>query len=258
MERIRNLYRYQKVILLILIVMAVVFAVLYAVTTSRTGFSYMDKILIPETRDGATVYSGIIGGEKAWFTVSGDKSVTFRHGDRLYGPYTAVEAPDAVPEEDSLAEQMTGVEVRNGDKIIFRGSVLPTGYDDQDFILLDEKGNLDGVHVMVHMSDGTVVDGDGNTVDPMEPDVYTILHLMQGPELTAKGHWGVYFLCLVMSAVTAVSIVFADELFRFGLSFRIRNADMAEPSDWALMNRSISWFIAPVGILVCYIIGLFV
>ena len=59
-----------------------------------------------------------------------------------------------------------------------------------------------------------------------------------------------------MSAVTAVSLVFADELFRFGLSFRIRNADMAEPSDWALADRNISWLIATVGIFVVYIIGL--
>lgn len=256
MERIRNLYRYQKVILLILIVMAVIFAALYAVVTSRTGFSYMDKILIPETRDGATVYSGIIGGEKAWFTVSGDKSVTFRHGDRLYGPYTAVEAPDAVPEEDSLSEQMTGIEVRDGDKIIFRGGFVETGYSDGDFILVDEKGSLSGVSISVHMSDGTVMDGNGNIVDPMAPDVYSLLHLMNGPELTAKGHWGVYFLCLVMSAVTAVSLVYADELFRFGLSFRIRNADTAEPSDWALADRNISWLIATVGIFVVYIIGL--
>ena len=258
MERIRNLARYQKVILLILTVMAVVFAALYALITSRIGFSYQDKILRPETVDGATVYSGIIGGQNAFFTVTADKTVTFRHGNRNYGPYTAVETPDAIPEKDPLVEQMTGVEIRDGDMVIFRGAILLTGYDEQEFILLDEKGNLDQVYSLFHMSDGTVMDGNGNIVDPMEPDVYTILHLMKGPELTAKGHWGIYFLCLFMSAVTAVSLVFADDLFRFGLSFRIRNADMAEPSDWELMDRSISWFVASGGILVFYIIGLFV
>lgn len=256
MERIRELDRYQKVVLLILLVMAVFFAAMYAVTTSRTGFAYMDKILRPETVDGATVYSGIIGGENAFFTVTADKTVTFRHGDRIYGPYSALEAPDAIPEEDPLAEQMTGLEVRNGDMVIFRGGMIETGRNDGDFILVDEEGSLSGISFSVQMGDGTMVDSKGNVVDPMEPSVYTVLQLMRGPKLTAKGHWGVFALCIVFSLVTACTVVFADELFRFALAFRIRNADRAEPTDWELTERYISWTILPVIILLGYLVGL--
>lgn len=256
MERIRELDRYQKAVLLILIIMAVIFAALYAVTTSRIGFAYMDKILRPEIVDGVQVYSGILGGEKATFAVTADKTVTFRHGDRLYGPYTAVEAPDAVPEKDSLAEQMTGVEVRDADEILFRGGYLKTGNGDGEFLLVDEKGSWSGVSISVQMSDGTVMDGNGNIVDPMEPNVYTILRLMQGPELTAKGHWSVYILCVAISVFTALSVMFADEMFRFALAFRIRNADRAEPADWELAGRYISWAILPVVILFGYLVGL--
>ena len=256
MDRIRELDRYQKAVLLILLAMAVTFAVMYAVTTSRTGFAYMDEILKPETLDGVTVYSGIIDGENAEFTVTADRTVTFRHGERLYGPYTAAQAPDAIPEDDSLAEQMTGLEVRDGNEIIFRGGMIETGISDGDFVLVDEEGRLSGISFTAQMSDGTVVDSNGNVVDMMEPSVYTVINLMRGPKLTAKGHWIVYLLCLVFSVVTALSILYADELFRMGLAFRIRNADRAEPTDWELTERYISWTILPVIILLGYLVGL--
>ena len=45
MEKIKELNRYQKGILILLVAMAVIFGILYAKATSKTGFLYMDKIL---------------------------------------------------------------------------------------------------------------------------------------------------------------------------------------------------------------------
>ena len=46
-----------------------------------------------------------------------DGTVEFRHGDKLYGPYTAREDPSAIPDADEEGEllggeSVTGVELR--------------------------------------------------------------------------------------------------------------------------------------------------
>ena len=117
MDRIRELDSYQKCILCILALLVLGFGALYAVTISRVGYEYRDTILVPTQENGATVYSGEIGGVPASFTVTESKTVTYRYGDKTYGPYTVTEDPTAVP----AGKYGTGVEVRLDGKIIFRG-----------------------------------------------------------------------------------------------------------------------------------------
>lgn len=252
-ERIGRLNKYQKGLLLILAAMVIVFSVLYPVTISRVGFEYNDKIFVPEQADGVTVYSGRIGGEQASFTVSEDKTVEFSCGGSYYGPYTVREAPDAVPEDMRSEPDVTGVELFESGELIFRGAVDRFG---DRFVLRNEDGSMPGASISVTYSDGTVYDGDGNLVDPLEPDVYTVIELMYGPELTHKGEGLVWFGGVLLCVITACSILFADELFRWNLSFSIRNADRAEPTDWEIMTRYISWTVLPIMALVIFIIGL--
>ena len=81
----------------------------------------------------------------------------------------------------------------------------------------------------------------------------TILELMNDPELTHKGEWfGAVFICVL----NTISILFADELFRWNLAFRIRNVDYAEPSDWEIAGRYIGWTVLTIMALVFFIIGL--
>lgn len=126
MEKIKSLNRYQKGILIVMIVMSLIFGAAYRITISRVGFEYKDEILVPNQENGSTVYSGKIQGKEAQFTVSGDKTVVFQYGDKIYGPYTAKEEPAAIPKNEEMAEYMTGVELYQGDEILFRGGVLPT------------------------------------------------------------------------------------------------------------------------------------
>lgn len=102
MEKIKGLNYYQKGVLMVMIVMALVFAVVYSMTISRVGFLYKDKILVPSQENGSTVYSGKIQGQQAYFTVSEDKTVVFQHGDKTYGPYTAKEDPAAIPKDEEI------------------------------------------------------------------------------------------------------------------------------------------------------------
>ena len=61
---------------------------------------------------------------------------------------------------------------------------------------------------------------------------------------------------MLICAATVVSVLFADELFRFNLAFRIRDAARAEPSEWEIAGRYISWAVLPVVALALLIGGL--
>lgn len=256
MERIKSLDRFQKIILLILSAMLVIFAVAYSVVSSRVGFSYRDTILRAQVVDGTTIYSGRIRGETTTFTVTQDKIVTYCYGDKQYGPYTVLEDPTAIPEDSDFAHYLTGIEIRDGNSIFFRGGVLTLSGGTREKMLFDEDGQLDHGDITVTSGSGVVYDLEGNVIDQMAPSPTTILQLAEGPELTKKGHWSAWLLATFTLVLTAVHILFADEIFRFNLAFRVRNADRAEPSEWEIAQRYISWIALPIMALVLYIIGL--
>lgn len=255
MERIRALNRYQKGVLLLTAVMVLVFTAAYFVTTSHVGFMYKDTILLPGEENGSTVYSGKIQGIQASFRVSPDKRVDFQYGEKHYGPYTAKEDPTALPAGETPGERMTGVELRKGEEILFRGGV---SREDGFFWLYDEDGSLlnTGLVISVETSYGTVSYENGKVIDPMEPSASTILSLMAGPELTHKGDWSAWFLGIFVCIVTVVSVLFAEELFWLSISFRVQDPDQAEPSDWELAGRYIGWTALPILALVIFFMGL--
>lgn len=243
MDRIKELGRYQKILLLLMAVMILAFTVIYPIVTALSGFLYEDTILVPAEEDGGTVYSGKIRGTAASFTVSADKTVIFQYGNTVYGPYTVKEDPAAIPKDSDLQTQMTGIELRCGGEIVFRGGVVNSG----DWrMLYNEDGSFDLLRsITATMSDGT-----------MEPSVSTILDLTDGPALTHKGTWLGWFGGVLICVITALSMLFADELFRWNASFLVRNAEEAEPSDWEIAGRYITWTALPVGALMLFILGL--
>ena len=253
MERIKCLNYYQKGLLLLMAAMILVFAVLYPVTISRVGFQYKGTILVPSQENGNTVYSGKIQGKQAHFTVSEDKSVVFQYGKKIYEPYTIKEDATAIPKNEEMAEYMMGVELRQGEDILFRGGVLDTG---NFYWLYSEDGTLDNVAISYVGSDGIERDENGNIIDPVEPSASTILELMNNPELKHKGKWFVWFVAVFICVLNAVSILFADELFRWNLAFQIRNVDHAEPSDLEIAGRYIGWTVISIMALVIFIMGL--
>lgn len=114
MEKIKHLNCCQKSVLVVMIAMALVFAVIYSMTISKVGFEYKDAIFVPSQENGSTVYSGRLRGQKAYFSVSQDKTVVFHYGNKIYGPYTVKEDNTAIPEEEKPSEDMVGVELRQG------------------------------------------------------------------------------------------------------------------------------------------------
>ena len=250
MERIKSLNDYQKGLLLFMIVTAVVFAVIYPITISRVGYKYHDVILVPAEENGTTLYSGKIKGQPACFTVSAD-TVVFQYGDTIYGPYTVKEDPTAVPKDHEMSRSMTGMEVREGDDILFRGGVMDVG---AYYWFYNEDGTSGS---MIYITgDGIVRDENGNPVDRMKPSLSTIYELTHTPELTHKGHGLAWLVAVIGYAFNAISILFADELFYRSLAYRIRNAEYAEPSDWVIAGRYIVWTAMTAVVLVLFIMGL--
>lgn len=253
MERIRSLGRYQKGVLLIVITMILVFTVIYPIISAREGFAYKGTILIPNQENGNTIYSGKIQGKQARFFVYEDKTVEFQYGDKTYGPYTAKEDQTAIPKDLEMREEMTGVELRQGEKILFRGGVENNG---DVRLLFNEDGSIEDISISARTDDGIESDGNGNVNDPVEPPVSAILDLMAGPELTNKGEWYAWFVGVFLCFVTAISILFTDKLFRWNLIFLIRNADQAEPSGWEIIRRHVVWTIFPIIAMIVFIAGL--
>lgn len=253
MERIKRLGWYQKAVLLFMMAMILVFTVIYPMMTAQKGFAYKDAILIPDQQNGDTIYAGKILGEEARFTVRADKTVEFRYGDKTYGPYTAKEDPSAVPEDIDREGPMTGVELRQGDKIIFRGGMEHHG--DVRW-LYNEDGSVEEIRISDTTGDNSVTDGNGNAIDTMEPSAYAILDVMAGPELTHKGDWSAWFIGVFLCIVAAIYVLFADEIFRWNLAFQIRNADRAQPSDWEIAWRHVGWTVLPIAALIIFVLGL--
>ena len=250
--RIRALGKYQKAVLAAAVLLVLVFSVLYPVTMGREGYLYRGALLTPGQEEGGTVYTGMVNGVQARFTVAPDRAVAFQYGEATYGPYTAAEDPGAVPENAGMSG-LTGVEVRKGEEVIFRGGVVRQG---DTLWLYHENGDLENGGITITTSTGVTLDEDGNVVDPNEPSLSTILELMGGPALTHKGDWLPYLLGVFLCAVTAVTILFADELFRFQLSFRVRDVENAEPTDLELFGRYVGWTVLPVAALVIFALGL--
>ena len=251
MERIRSLGRYQKGILILMAAMLLLFTALYPIVLSREGFLYRDALLIPSEEGGNTVYAGKIEGQPASFTLYDDRSVQFRYGDSVYGPYTAKEAPDALQNLD-LGDGAVGVELRCGEELVFRGGVLRQG---DGLMLFAEDGSV-YTDIGIMTSGGFIFNEEGEVIDPNEPSVSDILMVMAGPPLTHKGSWLGWVMGVIACILTAVDILFADELFRFHMAFHISRAEDAEPSDWEIAGRYIGWTVLPAIALVLFIIGL--
>ena len=250
---VQNLNRWQKGILLLMAAMTVIFAAAYIATTSRVGLEYGGAILVPSQESESTVYSGKVRGRQAVFTVAKDKTVTFQYGDKTYGPYTAEEDPDAVPAGDPMSPQMTGLVLYQGETVLFRGGAADIG---GSYLLVNADGSPYNLGIAYTTGDGIERDENGNAIDPAKPSAATILELMNGPALTHKGVWSAWFMGVFICIANGLSILFADKLFLWNLAFQIRDAEYAEPSDWAIMCRYISWVALAVMALIIFIVGL--
>lgn len=251
MNRIKELDINQKIIVLTLLIFFLVFTVIYSINGSKVGYLHAGGILVPNDDYSSVVYQGEIQKESASIVVTSENVVTFQWGNKQYGPYTLQEDPTAVDAEKAY---LTGIEILEGDQVVFRGGFYRSGENGKNFVLLNEEGHIE--ISIVPVSNGTVLDSDGKEIDPLALSAAQIVELVYGPELVDQVEWYAWFCAVFISVVAIVSILFADDLFRMRLSFRVRDPDLIEPSDLELASRWFAWIILPIIALIFYIAGL--
>lgn len=211
--------------------------------------SWLDGTLRVERQGEAAVYSGrvIDGQHPVQFTVGPGPTVEFRLRGELQGTYTIAEDPSAIPAEPAEMnpygwEGFTGVEIKKDGRVWFRGAYDP----DALLGLFDEDGN-DRAFGIIHAFTSTSVP---------EPDPGDILSFAYGPSVSPRGEAAFLALGLLVGAICAFSLLFEDQIFRWGLSFQIQDPDSAEPSEWELFGRWVGW-VALTGLeLFCYTVGI--
>ena len=71
-----------------------------------------------------------------------------------------------------------------------------------------------------------------------------------GPELTARGSWMLYFVMVFASILVALDAAFPLTMFRLNHMCDVRDP---EPSDFYLAMQRIGWVLWPILILIGYI-----
>lgn len=252
MELVRELDLYRKILLAVMAGMLVVFALIYARVIGQTGFEYQNAILQPVSCGDEIVYSGRIHGKQASFVVTAEKTVTFQWSEQIYGPYTITEDPSAIPEE-RRGYAAIGAEIRNGDQLMFRGGIEESV---DGYWFYREDGTLTGVDFHYMAEDGITRDANGNEIDLVAPTAATIWELVNDPQMTHKGQWGIWFLGLFISFINAGAMIFADELYYLRIMPWVRDAENAEPTDFQIGLWRISWAVICVVVLAVLIWGL--
>lgn len=243
MEKWKELSPLPRALLIALAAMLVIFTAVYPLLGLGKGIEYQDALLLWSAQGENDVYAGRVDGERAVFTVFPDGRMEYQYGDTRYGPYTVIPDPTAVPWNSEMAPFLTGVEVRREDEVLFRGGWYSSG----DFpILVDEDGEPEPFSSITWSS------GEKTS---REPAVSFLLRLAAGPALTHRGEPYAYFGGTFLALVGIFTILFADELFRWNLHFRIRDPERVEPSEWELFTRYTGWVLCTAGALILYLTG---
>lgn len=237
----RSLSLFQRIMLGVQGGLFLLFLLLYATLGRQQVIQYHGALLRRQIDGDTTVYTGALEGERAVFTVSPGPVVEFRLGDALYGPYRIVEDPTAVPAVSDLpipTDYFTGVELQRDGEALFRGAVYISG--GSLIWLVAEDGSY-------HFSEAAAQG---------EPSVRNLLRIALAPEPSARGEWAAFLLGAFFCAAGAVSVLWADRLFRFRLRLLTADAGGTSPSPWELYSRWVGWIVLTLAALVFFALGL--
>lgn len=231
---VKNLNRFQKAVIVLLAVLAAAYAIAYHTVTDRGGLVYRDAILLP-LPDGSG-WSGKVKGAETAFTFAGDGLYCTVDGHST-GPYILREDLTALPDSDIMWGGAKGIEILCGEQVLFRGGAAVLG----DMVWMERADDWSGLI---------------KTAEDETPNMEELYRLLTGPQIGRKGDWTAFAAALFISLLLVASILYADELFRFDLWFRIRDVHSAEPSGWEMASRYLSWGLGTVLVWVVYAVGL--
>ena len=250
-------------LLLVTVGLMLLFAVLYAVVSLQVGVEYGDDFYKVEIQGDAKVYTGVDHGnrnfqfkrggpgKKTVYTVTETPTgytVICQIEGEDFGPYRVEPFPvSELPEKFASANLHGALQIWDGEELLFRG-----GYHQ-----MTELGYISLI------GEDSEVDGHSITVSPPPipeagPDCYDLCRFTLNAEesMTHRGNWFYYAVALFFAVMNALFILYAEEFFIWQMSFRVKDPEQAEPSDWELFDRQLSWWFLLFIELIFLLIGL--
>ena len=240
--------RYRRVLLLVMAAEILVFFIANVLAFLRPGLEYQDAMLYPGTEGDIQIYQGTVDGETARFAVSPEWEVSYQWGDYTYGPYQITEDPAAVPDG---YEGSQGIEIRLGDEVLFRGCYLPSS----TFPLIQEDGESLWEDSNIYMISGEQIWRNGQEIterEYREPSLSALARVALEPELTRQGNILLYLLITVLAVFNVLQICFPGLFFRRYIRWRVRDPELAEPSDFYIAMERMEWVVIAIVCLVLY------
>lgn len=233
--------RFQKIILLLLVVMIMLFGILTGVSRANRGVLFEGALLRASASPGQTVYSGKAHGDSVIVTVTPGGSATaveFVIGDRFHD-ICSVEYPlEHIRTE--YGGTVPGIRIVKNGEVLFEG-----GYDETaEYSWYDSDGTLSMAGVFGFMADS------GASWSGYETTAPDVMRFAQGPELTARGSWWLYLTMVFLTLLLALDVTFPRALFYLQHCFAVRNP---EPSDNYLFMQKAGWVIYSFLLLIGYI-----
>lgn len=245
---------YRQVMLVATVGAMLLATVFYLIVGSQKGVEYgsdfYELAIVDDTRtytanahewhEGNTIIQSS-GGRRIVYTVTpvlnSGFMVTCQMGDETYGPYQVAildlaDLPTRILNFSPLDGAMEITNVTTGE-LLFRGGYIRSS--DGYAFLLDENAE--------HTGRGGIFDYYAPSSLEPGPSVDDLYHFTLGAEesMTGRVDWMYFALALLVAVLNAVSILYAEELFTWSMSFRVAEPEKAKPSEWALFNRQVSW-----------------
>lgn len=240
--------RYRRVLLLVMAAEILVFFIANVLAFLRPGLEYQDTLLYPRTEGELQIYQGRVDGETARFTVTPGGEVSYQWEEYTYGPYQISEDPSAVPDG---YEGSQGIEIRLGDEVLFRGCYLPSS----TFPLIQEDGESLWEDSNIYMISGEKIWRNGQEIterEYREPSLSALARVALGTELTRQGNILLYLLITVLAVFNVLQICFPGLFFRRYIRWRVRDPELAEPSDFYIAMERMEWVVLAIVCLVLY------
>lgn len=243
--------RVQNIWLILLAGMTVLFWLLMLVVRSHTGVLFHDALLEVQGSPENAVYTGKAHGETVSITV-GRESETETTLELVIGGLVHENWLVEYPLEPIATEhgwEIPGLRISRNSETVFEGAYDPDHRQDWGYMLYDTNGEwYAGEILSVTVSAGTV----SSYWDDYETSVNTVLKFVNGPEITARGSWQLWFYGLLFSAMAAVLVAFPNALFRWNHRWHVKDP---EPTEFYYFSNRIGSGIVTIMALVTYIIG---
>ena len=217
-----------------------IFLIIYLTYGNKVVMRFENDLFLAEKGENEIFFSGEFQGKPIKIVLSSDAVLRYTLDGVEYGPFTIVDDPTASPPDSELAVStfFVGIEIREGDKAIFRG-----GYHDYmtGILLVHEDGSFYG-----DPADG-------------EPDLHLIFHCLRSARIVRQGNWVFFLVSSLFVALTLLTGLFKEPFFRAHMPLSKSEKELKEKEKTPLLRRVLSWsgwVLLTFGALFFYIGGL--